>query len=283
MPPPDASAPLERGPAPRPRRFYREPEWWRPAGVPLALRRAGEGPALLFLHGASFSRMWLPLHERLAERVEVIAPEHPGYGESPRSPRVGSLDDLALVYDELLDQLGVDQVHLAGWSLGGWIAALMAIVSPRRTRSLSLLTPAGLSAPDAAPLPDLSDPERLWDAMFADPRHRADVMPDYGHEEEVAQLEFEGETRARLSAEATAGERLERRLWRVRCPALVVGAERDLIVPNGVADAYADALPSARLVRLAHTGHGLLVERPDELAELIVGEVEGAEADPHES
>ncbi len=267
-----------RGPAPRPRHFYTEPEWLHPAGVPVAVRRSGAGPPLLFLHGASFSRMWLPLHERLAEELDVLAPEHPGYGETPRSPRVGSMDDLALVYDEMLVDLGLERVHLAGWSLGGWLAALIAAWRPERALSLTLLVPAGLSAPGAEELPDLSDPDALWDAMFVDHTHRQEVMPDYGNPDEVAQLEFEGQTRVRLSQGATSEEKLEARLVGITAPSLVVGAERDLIVPDGVADRYAEAVPGARLKRLAGTGHGLIVERPEEVAALVIEHAAGAEA-----
>lgn len=271
-----ASPEPARGPAPRPRYFYTQPEWLQPAGVPVAVRRSGSGAPLLFLHGASFSRMWLPLHDRLAEELDVIAPEHPGYGETPRSRRVGSMDDLALVYVEMLDDLGLERVHLAGWSLGGWLAALMAAARPERAASLSLITPAGLSAPGAAELPDLSDPGTLWDAMFVDRTHRDEVVPAYDDPDEVAQLEFEGETRVGLSHGATADEELERRLAAVTVPSLVIGAERDLIVSDGVADRYAEVIPDARLVRVPGTGHGLIVERPDEVARLVVEQAAGA-------
>ena len=222
--------------------------------------------------------MWLPLHDRLAEELDVIAPEHPGYGETPRAARVESLDDLALLYDEMLVGLGLERVHLAGWSLGGWLAALIAAWRPERALSLTLLTPAGLSAPGADELPDLSDPDTLWDAMFVDGTHRDEVVPDYESPDEVAQLEFEGETRVRLCRDATSEEKLAARLVGITAPSLVVGAERDLIVPDGVADRYAEALPDAELVRLPGTGHGLIVERPDEVARLVVEHAAGAEA-----
>ena len=127
-------------------------------------------------------------------------------------------------------------------------------------------------------LPDLSDPGALWDAMFVDGTGREEVVPDYENPDEVAQLEFEGETRVRLSREATSDEKLEARLVGITAPSLVVGAERDGIVPDGVADRYAEALPGARLVRLPGTGHGLIVERPDEVARLVIEHAAGAGA-----
>jgi pimeloyl-ACP methyl ester carboxylesterase len=107
---------------------------------------------------------------------------------------------------------------------------------PERATTLTLLTPAGLTDPDAGAMPDLADPDDLWSAMFVDPAARAAVEPDHDDPDEVAQLELEGETRRRLSEGATAGEELERALAAITCPTLVIGAKRDLIVPNGVSD-----------------------------------------------
>jgi pimeloyl-ACP methyl ester carboxylesterase len=79
-----------------------------------------------------------------------------------------------------------------------------------------------------------------------------------------------------LSRGATADEELERRLAAVTAPSLLVGAERDLIVPDGVADRFAEVVPDARLVRVSGTGHGLIVERPEEVASLVVEHAGGA-------
>src|SRR5690242_10193141 len=90
-------------------------------GVEVAVMTAGDGPPLLFFHGAGtltgFDAL-LPL----AERFRLIAPYHPGYGLSADDPSVDSIHDYVLHYLDLLDQLEVEEFTLAGHSMGGLLA-----------------------------------------------------------------------------------------------------------------------------------------------------------------
>ena len=63
-----------------PRNYYTEPEMVEVNGLATAYRRKGAGEAVLFLHGAGFTRMWLPMYEQLSQSMDLIAPEHPGFG-----------------------------------------------------------------------------------------------------------------------------------------------------------------------------------------------------------
>src|SRR5207253_2649981 len=121
--------------------YYTEPEWVEVRGLRTALRRKGVGEPVVYLHGAGLTRRWLPLYERLAERVDLLVPEHPGFGDTPSPEWLDGFDDLVLHYDELFDLLGLERVHLVGHSLGGWIAADLAVFYPRRVKSLTLITP----------------------------------------------------------------------------------------------------------------------------------------------
>ena len=104
----------------------------RSGACAVAYRRKGREPPTLYLHGAGFTRMWLPFHERLSQSVDLIAPEHPGYGETEMPEWLDGFDDLVIHYDALLDALELERVHLVGYSLGGWIAAEIAVFHPRR-------------------------------------------------------------------------------------------------------------------------------------------------------
>jgi pimeloyl-ACP methyl ester carboxylesterase len=258
---------------PRPRHFYTEPEWIDVGEVRVAYRREGEGEPVLYLHGNGFTRMWLPFQERIAESVDLIAPEHPGYGETAMPEWLGGFDDLALHYDELLDELGLDTVHVVGYSLGGWVGAELAAFYPRRLRSLTLVCPAGLRVP-GQPAPNLTamTNQAVWETLFNDPRNRESVMPDYESLEELVHLYGEATTFARLAWNPQYDRALERRLRRVRCRALVIRAERDRVVPDAVAERYAEVL-GARLEQVPDTGHAIAVEQPERVADLIVGHV----------
>jgi pimeloyl-ACP methyl ester carboxylesterase len=257
---------------PRPRNFYTEPERIDVGGVPVAYRRKGEGEPVLFLHGAGMTRMWLPWQEELSRSVDLIAPEHPGFGETPMPEWLDSFEDLVIHYDELLDLLGLDTVHLVGYSLGGWIAAEFAVYYPKRLRSLTLITPAGLRIADQ-PLNTFftQEIEEFWGNVFNDPANLPSILPDYEDLDEVVHQYAEGTTVARLAWEVGYDLALERRLARVTVPALVLRAEHDRLVPDAIAERYAELLPSARIETVPGTGHGLPIEQPGKTAELLAG------------
>ncbi len=108
------------------------------------LHRGGEGPPLVLLHGMTSSwRAWRPVLPLLEEHHEVYAVTLPGHqGGSPwdegRAPTIDALvDDVC----DQLDELGLAAPHVAGNSLGGWIA--LELARRGRARSVVALSPAG--------------------------------------------------------------------------------------------------------------------------------------------
>ncbi len=106
-------------------------------GCRIRLMRGGAGSPLVVLHGAS-RREWLPFMQQLAQKFDVIAPEHPGFGESDTPDWLDNIHDLAYFYLDVLDELKLKDVHLVGLSLGGWIAAELAVRNTQRLASLTL-------------------------------------------------------------------------------------------------------------------------------------------------
>ncbi|MCP5201563.1 MAG: alpha/beta hydrolase [Gammaproteobacteria bacterium] len=262
---------------PKPPKYYTPPGFETVMGVPVAYRREGAGEATVLLHGAGFTRMWIPFYAMMAEQVDFIAPESPGFGETPLPGWLRSFDDLTILYDQLFDQLGLERIHLVGFSMGGWAAAEFAAFYPRRLKSLTLITPVGLRLPDE-PGVDIFQlaPAELMDRLFKDKDVMMQWLPDPENFDEGIHLYSEFSAAARLMWAPRYNLALERRLKRLACPALVVGAEEDRLVPNAMSDKYAEVLPAARLVRLAGTGHEPLLERPQELARLITDFVQEA-------
>ncbi len=265
-----SAAPTAAAPVPRPRHFYTEPEWIEVGGLRVAYRRKGDGPATLYLHGAGLTRMWLPLHERLSQSLDLIAPEHPGYGETEMPEWLDGFDDLVIHYDALLDALELERVHLVGYSLGGWLAAELAVFYPHRFESLTLITPAGLRIP-GKPIADLfaMDPEKLFMTIFNDPTNLPQVLPDFESLDEIEHQFGEAATLARLAWNPRFDPKLERRLERVACPTLVVRAEHDRLIPDEMAERYAELIAGARLETVPGTGHALVVEQPERTADTI--------------
>jgi pimeloyl-ACP methyl ester carboxylesterase len=255
---------------PRPRHFYTEPEWIEVGGLRVAYRRNGEGPATLYLHGGGLTRMWLPLCESLSESLDLIAPEHPGFGETEMPEWLDGFDDLVIHYDSLLDAFDLERVHVVGYSLGGWIAAELAVFYPQRLASLTLITPIGLHVP-GKPVGDFfaMDPEVVGMTMFNDPTNAALVAPDMESLDEVEHQYGEMATVARLAWNPRFDPKLEQRLARVACPALVVKAEQDRLVPGEIAERYADLIDGARIETVPGTGHAIVVEQPEKTADLV--------------
>jgi pimeloyl-ACP methyl ester carboxylesterase len=242
-------------------------------GVPVAVRRRGRARPLLFLHGAGFTGRWLRFHEALAAGADVIAPEQPGLGATPAQDWIEDFDDLVLHYDALRRVLGIEEpFDLVGYSLGGWIAARYATWFPERLRSLTLIVPAGMRVPGKAPVADLfmMSPEQLFATLFNDFTNAGEVFLDIQDTDVIVHAFEEASTVAGLVWERRSDRKLERRLARVTCPALVVGAEDDRLVPNEAADRYAQHLPNARVRRIPGTGHAIVIEQPEATAKAIL-------------
>src|SRR3954447_1344927 len=126
------------------------------AGLQMRLVIGGPGNGgvpLPYPHGAGGLGAWLPALGRLAGTRTVLRPDHPGFNGSEDDPSITSPTGLAARHLALLDELAVERVDLVGTSLGGWVAAELALAAPERVRRLVLVDAAGLR-PDG-PAPDM--------------------------------------------------------------------------------------------------------------------------------
>src|SRR6202008_3136169 len=134
---------------------------------------------LLFLHGASGMPAILPCLQKLAERFDVVVPEHPGYGQSDEPEWLQNNHDMAYFYLDFLEKLDLKDVLLVGNSMGGWIALEIAVRSTARIRSMVGVSPAGVRAPGvlpAAPFP--IPPEEQVTALVFDQKVGAPLLPE---------------------------------------------------------------------------------------------------------
>jgi pimeloyl-ACP methyl ester carboxylesterase len=113
----------------------------RDAGI--VYERAGSGPPLVLIHGLGATRkIWRPQMERLARERDVIALDMPGFGDSPLLGETPTPWALGAAITRLCGEIGVERPHLAGNSLGGWVALEMAKAG--EASSVCLISPAGL-------------------------------------------------------------------------------------------------------------------------------------------
>ena len=119
----------------------------------LAFDRVGRGPVLVLLHplGAD-RRVWAPVTERLSRERELLAVDMPGFGESAPLSTTPTPRALAAAVAEWLATLGLQEpVHVAGISLGGWVALELGRSGVAQTTTA--ISPAGLWARRLAPKP----------------------------------------------------------------------------------------------------------------------------------
>ncbi len=246
-------------------------------GCRLLLRRAGTGAPLLFLHGAVGFPGWLPFFDRLSNDFEVLAPDHPSFGRSSTPEWLDEVGDLAYFYLDLIDRLKLDGVHVVGHSLGGWIALEMAVRSPARLRTLTLLNSAGIRI-KGKPIADIlvMDRAELTRLAIADPKLVEAQLAMPLTPEMEQQLAQNRVSAARLAWQPRFfNPNLQKWLHRVRVPTCIVWGDRDGIVPPDYAAAFAALIPGARVVMVEGTAHSPHVEKPDAvlgaIAELTAG------------
>jgi pimeloyl-ACP methyl ester carboxylesterase len=244
------------------------------AGVELDVFEAGEGPPILFLHGAGGFAPAHPYVGPLSKRHRLIAPSHPGFGKSSLPDWIDAVDDIAYVHLELLDRLGLDQVDVIGCSIGGWIAAEFATKSPRAVRRLVMVGPVGVKtgSVDRLDIPDMfALPQNaLEKLLFHDPE-RMRVDPAGLSDEQLAIMVRNRETLALLSWEPYMhNPKLRHRLHRVAAPALFLRGESDGLVSARYLAAYARLLPNARTDTIAAAGHVPHIEQPEAFARAVL-------------
>jgi pimeloyl-ACP methyl ester carboxylesterase len=165
-------------------------------------------------------------------------------------------------------------VHVAGYGLGAWLAADLAVWCPERVASLSVIAPFGLRVP-GEPVADvfLLDPATYGEHYFGGDPVPDDLVPGTGTPaqggvEEWAQRYGEMGTAASLMWGRRYDLALERRLPQLAVPALVVDAEHDRVVPPAHAQRWTELL-GARRVTVPGAAHALVVQQPERTADAV--------------
>jgi pimeloyl-ACP methyl ester carboxylesterase len=239
-------------------------------GVPVRLQSAGSGRPLVYLHGAN-GAAWPAGLDPLAERFEVLLPEHPGFGASPVPDWLESVQDLALHYLDLFETLGLRQVNLVGQSLGGWTAREVASLCGHHLRRLVVAAPAGLRVEGVQAVdPFALAPEQATRALYHDQSIPDRLLVVEPTPEQIAlQVRNRGMT-ARLAWKPQAPDAVwRRRLGRIRVPTLLLWGAQDRLAPLAQAEVYRQAIPGARLEVIEGCGHIPATERPTEFGDSV--------------
>ena len=255
-------------------------------GKKVEMLESGSGEPVLYLHD-----MWdlhtaqggmFPFHEQLASKFKLLAPAHPGCGESDSIKSIADIDDLAFHYLDVLDALGLKSAAIVGVGLGGWVASEIAVRNPERVSRMALVGAAGLQMPGAqiadifmySQHRDGGIMRDLRNLLFgdADSALANSIVPD-------GRVNIPDEVR-RYKSLTLAGRvgweppylhdrKLLDRLHRITAPALLIWGEQDRFVPLANGRAYEANLPRASLKVLPGVGHSAILEAPEQCMALI--------------
>ena len=240
-------------------------------GARLWVEEAGDGPAVVFLHGGLGDlRLWEPEAQALADRFRCIRYDLRFFGRSTGpGQEYSSIEDLV----GLLDALEVEQAALVGLSLGGGLALDAALARPQRVWALAHVAGAVTGLPI-----DVYDAEK--EAAYEAAVERGDLE---------AAMEIDFEVWAPLGADeklrelwrATADARglpegarplpppdAHERLGEIAVPTLVVVARHDPPEFRSVGETVARRVPGARLVEV-DSDHYLTLREPEQLVQLL--------------
>lgn len=231
-----------------------------------ARTKGGGAKTIVLLHGfAGNHGDWADIQAELARDAQVIAYDLPGHGKSLDQPGAGQAMAAAKAVLADLDARGIDRAHIAGFSMGGAIAALIGMRAPDRVASLTLVAPGGFGPDINGPLLDelaAATYDRLGPALnaMAAPgfqtltRDIAATAAIHGAPGQRAKL---AEIAGLIAKDSRQGEIPREQLAKLPMPVTVLWGDLDPVLPYH----QTQGLPPAfQLETVAGAGHMLLVE-----------------------
>ena len=242
------------------------------------------GPAdadvLLLLHGFGGDKdNWTRFSKYLTGSYRVIAPDLPGFGYSTKHADWDySMTPQRSRMNEFVEALGLEKFHIAGNSMGGYLAAVYSHKYPAQVRSLALFNNAGINAPNESDMqrlvakgknPLIADSLAEYDELLNFVAHKKIFLPwpirgvfarGVMKQAELNRTIFD-------SIQGDLSSDLESVLVDIEKPILVLWGEYDRVLDVSSVDVMTPLLPQADVVIVKDTGHLPMIERPAETAE----------------
>ena len=239
--------------------------------VPVTVTERGQGRPYLLLHGGAGPQSVDSFAALLAgsQEARVLTPLHPGFGGAARPAALATMGGLGRLYTELLDHLDLTGVTVVGNSIGGWIAAEIALLNSSRVAAVVLADAAGLhvaSAP-AADFFSLTMDQVAELSYYQPDKFRIDV--DQLPAPAKAAMAANREALGLYGGPAMADPTLPGRLPAIAAPVLVVWGAADRMIPPEHGLAYTRAIPGAQFQLVSDAGHLPQLETPGTLLRLL--------------
>lgn len=257
---------------PRATQSVHQAEWLPAGGIPVRTLRAGAGDTtLLLLHGFGESLFtWRALVDPLAIGHRVVAIDLPGFAGSAKPDSGYGLEVMTSRLATFVDQWTSGPVVAIGHSMGGQLAASLALARPDRIVATVLIAPSGWDV-GLGGIADTMYPSKaraigwyLSSRALLLPEHDEDWL---GEPDSALRYTLMGDPAYRRSAARVLEEfdfrGLRRRFAEVAQPTLLIWGSFDPVIPYPLADSILGVLPCARLVTIPNALHRPQVEVPD--------------------
>ncbi|RKR06812.1 pimeloyl-ACP methyl ester carboxylesterase [Kushneria sinocarnis] len=244
-------------------------------------------PVLILLHGMLVdSEVWSPLWSRLAEHYRLVAIDLPGHGLTMAPASFpATIEAQVSTLHAALGQLGIERCSLAGSSMGGLLAWSLALAAPERIERLILIGAAGwadersetrrierrmqlLGAAPLRPLLRYFDPAGIVTASLQEslaPHEPSAALIERHHQ--LARLPGHRDILLNLARHWRSRPLADpRKLQHLSLPVLIIAGDNDALIPLEHAHRFHRAMPNARLVVLAGSGHLPMLTMPDRVA-----------------
>jgi 3-oxoadipate enol-lactonase len=235
----------------------------------------GPGPPVLFSHGVLYScRMWDAQVPVLRRSFRCICYDHRGQGQSAVAKDGYDMDTVAEDAAALIRALAIQPVHLVGLSMGGFVGMRLAARHPELIRSLALLdTSADVEPPEHLPRYRMLTfierwlGPRLVAGAVMNIMHGASVRADPTRAAELKVVKARFIATDRVGAVRAVNGVLDRKgvkdeLGNIRAPTLVMVGEEDTATVMAKAEAIAEGIRGAKLVRIPKAGHLSPIDNP---------------------
>jgi pimeloyl-ACP methyl ester carboxylesterase len=241
----------------------------------IAYLEGGKGETVILLHGFGDQKdSWVKFARPLTKTYRVIIPDLPGFGESSKiSSQRYDIETQLSRMAAFIEKVDAGKYHVAGNSLGGLLAGLLAVTSPDRVKSLALLDPYGIANREKSELvkeiekgvnPMIvekpEDYDRLLKFMFVHPPSLPGPVKKYLTAKMLENKDFNKKVFNELKGDTL----LEERMAEIKVPTLVLWGDTDRVFPASSARVLEQGIAGSKVVILKDCGHLPMTEKPEE-------------------
>ena len=243
-------------------------------GLKINYKIAGQGPAILILHGwGGSSDSWISVQEILAkEGFKIIVPDFPGFGKSETPFEPWGVREYSNFVLNLTKILELQKFFLLGHSFGGRVAIKFSVLYPEKIKSLILCNSAGIKQKWGFREKFIFRLSKLGNAIFTFPPLKRfknkfrNLFYIFLRHKDYAKVE--GTMRKIFKKVLT--EDLLKDLPRIKTRTLIIWGEFDKLVPVKYAHTFKEKIENSKLEILLKIGHSPHLEVPEKLAKIII-------------